>query len=266
MLEDNHGFIKLYRDLLNWEWYQDTVVRDVFIHCLLKANYEAKKWQGITIERGQFVTSYPKLAQELNFTERKIRTAIKKLKLTGSIAHKCQAKYSIITVLQYDRWQADVRQEVSQVSGRCQADVRQMSATKEYNNIRNKEIKNINITNNNSENEIFKNSNFYGEYKNVFLLESDFKKLQGLTQSTEYVNKLIKELDVAIETQKEKPYKEGFEHAHYERLSAFYTYQKQHPEGKKESTRPVYKTQSQRKAEKLKELERQGILGTVRIL
>ena len=37
------GFIKLYRSMLQWEWYDDVNVKVLFLHLLLKANYEEKK-------------------------------------------------------------------------------------------------------------------------------------------------------------------------------------------------------------------------------
>jgi hypothetical protein len=33
------GYIKLYRSLLKWEWYDDSNVFRVFMHLLLTANY-----------------------------------------------------------------------------------------------------------------------------------------------------------------------------------------------------------------------------------
>jgi hypothetical protein len=45
------GWLKLHRKLLQWEWYPDVNVRLVFIHCLLKANYEDKHWKGKLIKR-----------------------------------------------------------------------------------------------------------------------------------------------------------------------------------------------------------------------
>ena len=38
----NAGFIKLYRKMLEWGWYDDGPTKDVFIHLLLIASYEDK--------------------------------------------------------------------------------------------------------------------------------------------------------------------------------------------------------------------------------
>ena len=40
----NEGFIKIYRQLLEWEWYTDTNTKVLFLHCLLKANFKTKKY------------------------------------------------------------------------------------------------------------------------------------------------------------------------------------------------------------------------------
>lgn len=99
------GYVKLYRSLIEWEWYQDTNTKTVFIHLLLTANYEDKKWKGETVSRGQRITSYQKLADELNLSLQNIRTAIKHLISTGEITCKQNVKYSLITVKNYDRFQ-----------------------------------------------------------------------------------------------------------------------------------------------------------------
>ena len=74
------GYIKLHRQFLEWEWYADAIVSRVFLHCLLRANHEARKWQGQKIERGSFITSYQKLSTETGLSIQNIRTALKKLK------------------------------------------------------------------------------------------------------------------------------------------------------------------------------------------
>ena len=99
------GFIKLHRQLLDWEWYKDLPVRILFEHCLLRANYKTKNWQGIVIEVGSFVTSYDNLAFETGLTVQQVRTAIKKLKSTGEITTNSTNKFTLITVVNWEEYQ-----------------------------------------------------------------------------------------------------------------------------------------------------------------
>lgn len=82
------GWIKIHRKLLDWEWYTDSNTKDLFIHLLLTANYEDKKWQGITIEKGSLVTSRQHLAEELKMSEQNVRTSLLKLQKTRRINHQ----------------------------------------------------------------------------------------------------------------------------------------------------------------------------------
>lgn len=72
-----NGFVKIHRKLVGWGWYQDNVVKGVFLHLLLTANFKEMKWQGLIIGKGQLVTNYNRLADDLGFTVQQIRTAIK---------------------------------------------------------------------------------------------------------------------------------------------------------------------------------------------
>ena len=99
------GFIKLYRKLLGWGWYQDSVVKDLFLHLLLTASFKDFVWLGKQFKAGQLITGRKKLAQELNFSEQQIRTAIKKLKSTGEIEASSTNKYTVITVINWKEYQ-----------------------------------------------------------------------------------------------------------------------------------------------------------------
>lgn len=112
--------------MLGWEWYGDTNVVRVFLHCLLKANYMEKKWCGIVIGRGQFLTSVATMAQELHLSAQQIRTAINKLKSTNEITINSTNKYTIVTICNYESYQAtdtpkqQTRRQVKQQSGNNQ--------------------------------------------------------------------------------------------------------------------------------------------------
>ena len=101
-----NGFIKLYRSLMDWEWYQDANVMRVFLHLLLDANHKAKRWQGRVIEPGQTVTSRQKIAEGLGLSEQQVRTALTKLKSTGEITSIATNKYTLVTIENWASYQS----------------------------------------------------------------------------------------------------------------------------------------------------------------
>ena len=99
------GYIKLHRKLTKWEWYHNANTFRVFIHLLLTANYEPRRFEGRTIERGQRVTSISKLSKELKVSVQSIRTALNHLKSTGELTIETTPKYTIITINNYISYQ-----------------------------------------------------------------------------------------------------------------------------------------------------------------
>ena len=133
------GYIKLYRSLLNWDWFQDANTFRVFIYCLLKANREPKKWQGIDIKQGQFITSYEKIASDLNIGVQSVRTSIKKLNLTGELTNKTTSRYSMITVKNWVRYQETNKQTNNQLTINQQTTNKQLTTNKNKENQKNQE-------------------------------------------------------------------------------------------------------------------------------
>lgn len=131
------SYIKVDRIIMDWEWYKNPDTMRVFLHCLLKANFESKSWQGITIQRGQFITSYSKLANELGLTNRKIRTSLKRLTMTGELTCCPTNKYTIITVNNYNPYQNNDTKNDKQLTGDCQTNDNQMTTTNNDKNIKN---------------------------------------------------------------------------------------------------------------------------------
>jgi len=106
----DNEFIKIFRKLLNWEWYTDVNTKTLFIHCLLKANWRPGSWHGHHYDRGQFITSLPSLAKETGLTIQQVRTALKHLKATGELTDKKYPKFRIITVVSFEKFQGANRQ------------------------------------------------------------------------------------------------------------------------------------------------------------
>ena len=117
----NNGFILLYRQITEWEWYQNPNTFRVFLHCLLMANFTDGRFEGMDIKRGQFVTSLPSLSKQTRLSIQQVRTALDHLKSTGEITDFSTSKYRVITVVKYDQYQIDNRQNNSQSTGNQQA-------------------------------------------------------------------------------------------------------------------------------------------------
>ena len=96
------GYVKINRSLIDWEWYTCANTMRLFIHCVLRANWEPKIWKGITIERGQFITSYNTLSRELDLSTQNIRTSFSKMKLSGEVTRKATKRMTIVTVCNFD--------------------------------------------------------------------------------------------------------------------------------------------------------------------
>lgn len=100
-----NGYIKVHRQMLQWGWYKDPVVKVLFLHLLLTASFKDAEWMGRTIKAGQVVTSYASLSDELGFSVKQIRTALKKLKKTGEVASEGTNKYTVITLVNWAKYQ-----------------------------------------------------------------------------------------------------------------------------------------------------------------
>lgn len=124
--------------MLNWGWYTDPNTFRVFFHCLLKANWKPGEWKGYHYERGQFITSLPTVGNELNMSVQSVRTALSHLKSTGEITEWHDNKVRIITVNNYDDYQAVNRQRNRQPTDGQQATNRQPTGNQQqYKNIKN---------------------------------------------------------------------------------------------------------------------------------
>ena len=100
-----NSFIKLYRSLLDWEWWDDKNVTRLFLTILLSVNWQTKKWHGMTIEKGSVFTSIEHLSKKSGLTMQQTRTALNKLKSTGEITIKSTNRGTLVTVENWGKYQ-----------------------------------------------------------------------------------------------------------------------------------------------------------------
>ena len=99
-------FIKIDRNILRWKWYGERNTLALFLHFLLKANFADSVFDNKKIKRGQYIFSQRKLAGEIGMTYQEIRTALDHLVETGEISVKTFPRYTVVTVLNYDKYQS----------------------------------------------------------------------------------------------------------------------------------------------------------------
>ncbi len=110
------GYIKMWRKILDWEWYDHLPTRVLFLHLLLKVNHFPSDFKGQTINSGQVVVNIDNLSSQTGLTIKQVRTAIKNLKVTGELgtqranvtSHKGANQPYVYTLLNYSTWQDDM--------------------------------------------------------------------------------------------------------------------------------------------------------------
>ena len=137
------GFIKLHRQILDWEWYDDPNTMRLFLHILLIVNHKEKKWRGITIKKGQKLTSQIKLADETGLTRQQVRTSLKKLIATNEITMVTNAQHTVITV---NNWNSHQDQPTKQPTSNQRVTNEQPTDNQRVTT--NKNDKNVNNVNN----------------------------------------------------------------------------------------------------------------------
>lgn len=142
---DNNGYIKLYRSLLDWEWWKDTNTLKVFLYLLLNANWKETKFKGYDVPKGGLVVGTNSLAETVGISTQSVRTALNHLKSTNEITIKSTNKFSIVTIVNWEKYQGCEEEltskSTSKLTNNQQTTNKQLTTEEEYKNIKN--IRNI---------------------------------------------------------------------------------------------------------------------------
>lgn len=101
------GWVKLHRDILSWEWWDEPAMVKAWLTILMLANSEDRKWHGQTVKAGSFVTSLGKLSASLGITIDRTRTVLSRLKATGEITVQTTSHFTLVSVNNWERYQAN---------------------------------------------------------------------------------------------------------------------------------------------------------------
>lgn len=100
-------FILLSRKMLEWEWWDDANMVKLWLYILLKANWKESKFKGETIPRGTFVTSTVQISVDIKMARSTVVRNLKKLENGHQISIKSNNKFSVISVINYAKFQGD---------------------------------------------------------------------------------------------------------------------------------------------------------------
>ena len=131
------GWIKMHRKFLEWEWFNKSEAVHLFLYMLLKANHKSGKWQGIDIERGQFISSLGNISNATGISLQTIRTILKKLEKTNEIELKSTSQYTLVTICKYECYQDEIEPTNKPITSNQQTTNKQLTTNKNEKNEKN---------------------------------------------------------------------------------------------------------------------------------
>jgi hypothetical protein len=106
MVKCDNAWLKLYYKLAEWEWFKNSKTLHLFIYLLLQAQISDSTFCGVPIHRGEAVVSYKTIADATGLSTKEIRTGFQHLEKTQEVAITRYPKFSVISIANYDRYQA----------------------------------------------------------------------------------------------------------------------------------------------------------------
>lgn len=148
------GYIRLYRKILENPVFQNANLLKVFIWCLLKATYKERDvlvgLRTIKLYPGQFIYGRKSASSELDMPESSVRNYMDTLKKLKILDIKSDNKYSLVTLVNWEVYQAD-NEEMDNKKDKNRTTVGQQQDTNNKDNKDNKDKKKILFIENSNE-------------------------------------------------------------------------------------------------------------------
>lgn len=143
----DQSWFKIYRKIIDWEWFSCPYTLKVFIYLLSVANYKKKNWRGLELQPGDVITGRKQLALSLDMSEQKIRTILERLKSTNEITIKTSPQGSVIHIVRYAMYQISTNESTNEQPTNNQQTTNEQPLLKKDRKIeRNKDISNSSYT------------------------------------------------------------------------------------------------------------------------
>ena len=127
------GWIKMFRQITDWELYKDINSKVLFLHLLLTAAYtDYTTSDGFVVHAGCCFISIRQLADETGLSIRQVRTALERLEATHSLTQQTTHRGTLIKVEKWAFFQGEREKATQQTT----------QQTTHYNNKNNKKINN----------------------------------------------------------------------------------------------------------------------------
>jgi hypothetical protein len=138
----HRGYIKIWRKIKDWEWHDDLMLVGFFVHLVLTANYKDTRYHGTSIPRGSLVFGRKSASKQFGISERCVRTMLTKLKTTSEVTIKSTNKFSIICIVNYEKFQSEMTSKTASYASHERPATDQQLTTskesKEHKNVKNK--------------------------------------------------------------------------------------------------------------------------------
>ena len=135
------GWIKLHRQLLVSQVFDNEKLLRIWIWCLLKASHrqhvQVVGRQKVTLQAGQFVFGRKKAASELGYSESTVRDYMDLLQEMGNISIYPTNKFSLVTVTQWEFYQSEEEISDNKPDSKKTAKRQQKDTNKNDNNDKN---------------------------------------------------------------------------------------------------------------------------------
>ena len=149
------GYIKLFRKIQDWGWYDDPNMLALWVHLLLDACWkDDAEWHGEAIPKGSLITSVANLSAESGLSIKQVRLCLDRLVKSGEIVREGANKWTKITICNYATYQ-DTTDTEGQTKGEQRANKGQTEGKQRATS---KESKNISIEEGNIEKKLSNDS------------------------------------------------------------------------------------------------------------
>ena len=195
------GWIKIHRKILENPIISNDYLA-VWIYLLVNATHKEIpalfKGKKITLKEGQLITGRKSISSKLKISESKIYRIINEFKSEQQIEQQTSNKSSLITILNWNRYQQTEQQIETQMNNKWTTSEQQVNTNKNVKNDKNVKNNIISASEEASSADTAKanRKHKYGEYKNVLLKDEE---LQTLKENYQNWEELIKYLDEYIE-------------------------------------------------------------------